>query len=403
MTALAAYSSGIYTTFPDDKYILLCDLTTLTGGYAGSDPGVMESLRWFQIQPRTVIGFIGHRESDRSRLQRRLGRAGRRIRFDPEDARFCFPENAADLRERLTAAQQQFQSTGYRVIGALARGTGNSTPEIHQGGSADFPRVYLPARGRNRKGKYSRITLSDLVNEEALPPGIRLCWHGINDRENLRRFLESDIIWGELDIRIDPETERLIARHDSFAESALQPGEQLLPAADTLQEFRREGRHVKIDFKEGGAVVERTLKLLAGLGYNGNTLWFHANTKTLRPEEFRKIARRFPGSIVQTTIDYLASLIPAMPGLARSRLQRYHSRGINQFLLTWRARRKALILDRVQEWGYRLNFYQIPDLEEFLRAVLLLPDAITTDFNFPEWGFFGRGSGQDMRWYQYRS
>jgi hypothetical protein len=36
----------------------------------------------------------------------------------------------------------------------------------------------------------------------------------------------------------------------------------------------------------------------------------------------------------------------------------------------------------------------VSDLEEFLEASLLLPTSVTADFNFPEWGYYGRGSGE---------
>ena len=39
--------------------------------------------------------------------------------------------------------------------------------------------------------------------------------------------------------------------------------------------------------------------------------------------------------------------------------------------------------------------YGITDLEAFLNASLMLPTSVTADFNFPEWRFFGRGSGAD--------
>ena len=46
-----------------------------------------------------------------------------------------------------------------------------------------------------------------------------------------------------------------------------------------------------------------------------------------------------------------------------------------------------------QSW--QINLYDIPDLESFLEASLLLPASITADFNFPEWRYYGRGSGAD--------
>ena len=45
--------------------------------------------------------------------------------------------------------------------------------------------------------------------------------------------------------------------------------------------------------------------------------------------------------------------------------------------------------------------YNVPDLKSFLQAVLLMPRSITSDFNFPKWHYYGRGSGQDSEHYEY--
>ncbi len=41
------------------------------------------------------------------------------------------------------------------------------------------------------------------------------------------------------------------------------------------------------------------------------------------------------------------------------------------------------------------------ELEAFLDAVLLLPASVTSDFNFPQWGHYGHGSGESGRKFTY--
>ena len=43
----------------------------------------------------------------------------------------------------------------------------------------------------------------------------------------------------------------------------------------------------------------------------------------------------------------------------------------------------------------------MPDLEGFLQAAVLLPRSITSDFNFPEWRYYGRGSGENGVHHEY--
>ena len=42
---------------------------------------------------------------------------------------------------------------------------------------------------------------------------------------------------------------------------------------------------------------------------------------------------------------------------------------------------------QLDEWGFEVNIYNVPDLESFLKAVILQPKSITSDFNFPEWHY----------------
>lgn len=57
--------------------------------------------------------------------------------------------------------------------------------------------------------------------------------------------------------------------------------------------------------------------------------------------------------------------------------------------------------ERLDSWDHEVNFYNVPDLESFLQAAPLLPRSLTSDFNFPEWNYFGRGSGRDNVYHSY--
>jgi len=49
-----------------------------------------------------------------------------------------------------------------------------------------------------------------------------------------------------------------------------------------------------------------------------------------------------------------------------------------------------------------MNIYAVPNLAAFLQAALLLPRSLTADFNFPQWHYFGRGSGEHLDHHTYR-
>ena len=51
-------------------------------------------------------------------------------------------------------------------------------------------------------------------------------------------------------------------------------------------------------------------------------------------------------------------------------------------------------IEHLEANDWETNIYAVPDLQSFLEAAVLLPTSVTADFNFPEWHYFGRGSGE---------
>jgi hypothetical protein len=240
------------------------------------------------------------------------------------------------------------------------------------------------------------------IGEAELPGCVELVWHGVNDRANLRHFLASPVRWGECDVRRDPEG-RLALRHDPFASSAPSVfGGQ--PAGLMADEFLRAalaaGKGVKLDVKEPD-VTDELLELVGRSGAAGNDLWFNGRVDVLGREAFRHLRRACPAATVQCPIDPLASVILANPRMARAALDELADWGIDRFSLAWGTRRTAPLLDQLERWGHEVNLYAVDDLDEFLRAVMLLPRSVTSDFNFPEWHYFGRGAGRGGRYHRY--
>ena len=75
--------------------------------------------------------------------------------------------------------------------------------------------------------------------------------------------------------------------------------------------------------------------------------------------------------------------------------------GINRFSIDWCTQDMRTFSDQMDKWGFEVNIYNVPDLNSFLQAVLLMPCSITSDFNFPKWRYYGTGSGQDGEHYEY--
>ena len=104
---------------------------------------------------------------------------------------------------------------------------------------------------------------------------------------------------------------------------------------------------------------------------------------------------------ISVPVDFLGPLLLAAPTLAGEVLEALRSWGVNHWSLDWRTPGIRELMDRLEERGWGVNVYGVPDLEAFLEASLLLPRSVTADFNFPDWHYFGRGAGQHRAYHRY--
>ncbi|NTW77378.1 MAG: hypothetical protein HGB33_06320, partial [Syntrophaceae bacterium] len=239
--------------------------------------------------------------------------------------------------------------------------------------------------------------ITELAQEEALPRHVQFVWHAVNDHANLRQFLISNIQWAECDVRINPLDDTIILRHYSFAVAPLSPDEQFLTFQELLTSITCKNKNIKIDLKESGRLTEKVFELLAHHHLSDDRLWFSGRIEKLQENGFRKIAQTYPNSIIQCPIDFLAPLVLDSPAKAYEILKKLTGWGINRFSLKWKTPHLSFIVEIIEQWGFRLNIYNVPDLESFLKAVLLLPCSITSDFNFPKWHYTGHGCDPQRR------
>jgi hypothetical protein len=85
------------------------------------------------------------------------------------------------------------------------------------------------------------------------------------------------------------------------------------------------------------------------------------------------------------------------PTEARRYITMYSHWGINRFSVNWNTHECRRVITQLQNWGYDVNIYNVPDLEAFLQAALLLPRSITSYFNFPKWFYKGIGEEDEKR------
>ncbi len=373
--------------------------------------GVLEVIRWFQLQPNTFVGInTGRPETMRKDTLRSLNELAKEYRVHLSDdlLRMNPKDRGQAVEEAKVEGIRYFLKMGYRVFAVVDNEPGNlkaisgidSKKEIlllHADTIFESKRARLPSHAV--KGRVYDLT--ELIVEKALPQHIQFVWHGINDEVNLRQFLASDINWGECDVRFDPFGQELILRHDSFKNSPLDVDEGWMGFDNLLSKLHQERRSIKIDLKTGGILIDKVLNAIDATGFDDSRLWFNGSVERLLEQGFRKIAAAHPNAILQCTIDFLAPLTCTVPEKAKELLDMFTSWGVNRFSIDWQIEDIRAFFDQMDKWGFEINIYNVPDLESFLQTVLLMPRSITSDFNFPKWHYYGKGSGKNGSHYEY--
>ncbi len=374
--------------------------------------GVLDMIRWFQLQPNTFVGLVtGRPEALREDTLLSLNQLGKpyRVHF-ADDLLFMNPGEWEDgVQDVKVGGVNHFQEQGYHVFAfidnepanlkALAKAyPGNQLLLLHANTIFESKRERVPS-GSVRGNDYR---LAELIPDEgALPSHVQLAWHGVNDEANLRQFLVSDVRWAELDVRLEPAFFDVVLRHDSFAETPMAANERWLTLESALKKIKKHRRAIKLDLKSGGVLLDRVLELVAKNGLRDEDLWFNGNIERLTEGGFRRLASEHPNAILQCPIDFLAPLILATPKRAHETLDMLTGWGVNRFSISWEKPDLRALFDQMDQWGYEVNIYNVPDLESFLQAVLMMPRSVTSDFNFPQWHYYGHGSGRSGDYVEY--
>jgi hypothetical protein len=229
---------------------------------------------------------------------------------------------------------------------------------------------------------------------EDLPQGLELIWHGTNDPKNLELFIKSKIRWAEGDVRGDPEG-RLVLRHDSFDSHPPHSGEALLDFRDWLRDLLRAGKSIQIDLKEGGETAERVIRALREHRVPQDRLWLTTNLKDVAMEDYARLGREFPKSPLQSAIPHRFMFQDMDRGERQAWMELNRGLGVRHLAISWYEDPQAHELDEIREAGFGVHFFYVNTLDDFGKAAALKPDSITSDFHIPEWGLYGRGSGEN--------
>ncbi len=373
--------------------------------------GVLEVIRWFQLQKNTHVGLNTSRpESIRKETLCSLNQLGQtyKIRFEDSLLNMSSYTWGKHVPKSKVEGIQKFQDKGFRVFAFVDNEAENlSAVEkidkkreiflLHANTLFDSKRVSLPfyaAKGDN-------YDLTALIPKKSLPKQVQFVWQGINDEDNLRQFLASDIRWGECDLRMAPKNKEVALRHDPFWKTPFEPENKFFPLDALLNRISQTDKSIKFDLKEGGPLIDHLIEAIDDHKIDPARLWFHGDSDIVHETGFKTLSMAYPKALLQTSVDFLAPIILSKPEEARATLNVYTSWGVSRFLLDWRIKYMRALFEKMEAWHFKTDIGNVHNLEEFLEAILLMPSSITADFNFPKWQYFGRGAGQNGRHHEY--
>jgi len=369
--------------------------------------GVMDVIRWFQIQPGTRVALnTGRPEELRGDTLRSLNALGREYRVAFDSALLLMNPN--EWEQSVTAAKVdalRHLRADYRIVAVVDNEPENIEAMIDADVDPEILFLHADTLFSSRAGTTPRTVqgrdydITNLLSEQDVPGHVQLVWRGVNDEGTLELFSGSTIRWGEIDVRRDP-SDRLVLRHDSFEATPWHRTEALLSLDDALTRLDGHEKGIQLDIKEGGELVDRVLTTLQRHGVRDDRLWFNGSIDTLGESGVRKIVAAHPGAIVQCPVDFLAPLVLAMPEAARDLLWELERWGVTRLSLSWRTGSVRRLMESLETWGYEINIYDVPDLETFLQAALMLPQSLTADFSLSSRSDVGRGASE--RWIYHR-
>ena len=354
-------------------------------------PGVLDVIRWFQLQPNTHVGLNTSRaESLREETLCSLNKLGReyRVHFASD---LLFMREATghhDIAAAKVDGIRHFRELGYRPFAMVdnqpynLEAVADCEPDdeillLHAGTLFQNRLEHIPA-GAVHGNVYD---LTELIPSKSLPRHIQFVWQGVNNEAVLSEFLRSNIRWADLSgltepcvnaCQLDSETSPMIERQSRLIH-------------DSLQAIKDNHRGIRIGLGADKTLNTRILDLLQSAGIAPEDIWFHADIELLDEAAFRYLAETHPGSVIEVPVDFLAPLIMNGTQLAESVLDRLSEWGVNRFALSWHTPQVRKLQELLDHWGFETTICHVRELQSFLQAVLLNPRAISSEFNFPKW------------------
>jgi hypothetical protein len=351
--------------------------------------GVLDVIRWFQLQSRTAVGLnTGRSEALRDATLRSLNQLGAEWKVHFRSRHLVmnrFGMNQKVARSKVEG-MRELERSGYRIVAFVDNEPENLAAVhdydlrneillLHADTIFESARDALPRRAVSGR----EWQVGTIVRERGLPEHVELVWRGLDSAADLERFTASKLRWAELDVRVDPVKRGLVVSRVPL-ELRSRSDADPLRLRDTIELLCAGERAVKLQLRDAAECLPLLESELAGLDLDSDQLAFAGPLDELGEKGFRALRRSHPESVLQCPVDFLAPLFPLLPDHALRILESLREFGIDRFGIDWRAPHARRMATELTRLDFEIELSAVPDLESFLGAALLLPRSISADF-----------------------
>lgn len=358
--------------------------------------GVMDVIRWFQLQPRTHVGLNTARpESLRETTLKSLNRLGKKYKVTFRDSLLHMNQNGwSNAEKSKVKGIEYFQDSGYHILAMIDNEPENLSAIDRARTSDEILLLHadkiLDARSDSLpEGSVSgqNYRISDLIQGQAEPERIKFIRNGLKNTRTLQDFINSPIQWGNLVVRRHPQSGDFVLRKSSFSQKPPNDSIKRLSLESGLIVLQNTGKSLVYDLNFDGDHLREFIQILRDYVNELDHFGFKINLSHLDRSHVIELVDEFPSADYQLSINCLSDAILAEPDRLRVVLnQLQESWDIDEVSLDWQVFKKRNLLEKLKEWGFNANIGNVPNLEQFLQSAFWSPDSLTIDLtnkNYP--------------------
>jgi hypothetical protein len=348
--------------------------------------GVLDLMRWFQLQPRTDVALVsGRSESSRITTLYQLSVLEKEfcVRF-PDEMVYMRPEGPKQsVGEFKVNALTHYRAKGYRIFAVIDSETENLSAMMKSEHEKETLFLHTDRIVKSLQRRVVDRSIRRTFYSEALAPRTAITrpaqfvWDWTDMREDsFFRFLSSNIQWIRADSRFFLDG---ISRLTFLSAR----GTTVLDFCCNL--LKKHRKKLNIYLPEDGLLLGRIMDLISDYDFEDSDLCFSvANGGPGQPDHriLDVLRTMYPSAYLQFPLHWLAALTLEKPSEAWMVLDSLRGSGVDVFSLDWRTLRRRKVMDQLCAWGFLVDICNANDPRSFMRAAFLHPFSVTSTFSF---------------------